>query len=319
MYNMGINVTANPYGRPQILKQRVLIALLCACLLPGMLFLSGCFQESTTLGNSKPVDIKGIEHIDIRYSADNIIISQGSTEKLLIKEYFTVDDANYYASTRINGETLAISSGMRPSEGSFSSHVDILLPPSYAGTLTVETKNGMISMTSPQRLSGLTFITDTGAVKMEDIVCESMEIHSNSGRINTENCAGSLAASSKSGSILSYANTGSASFSTVSGRIAASFDSVKGDIHADTKSGKVSVQVPRALGYQLIATTQSGRVTTPLSPDTTVTKTAIITQTNSGGAEETVEVKTLTGSSGVYLRSTISLQSTTGALSLSYS
>jgi hypothetical protein len=300
------------------LRRCAAIWFVIACLVASTLFLGGCFAQGTSLDNTRNLDLTNIDTIQIEYGIDNISFSESPSDKMVVKEYFSADNASYYANTTTDGTTLLVSSGYRPSSDSFSSHVEILLPSSYRKALTIQTVSGMITIDSAYRLGSLVAKSQSGAIKIDNVVAETIALSTVSGRITANGCAGMFECSSSSGTITGDDLKGGGDFSNASGKIDVAFDSVKGNIEATSSSGKIAIEIPKDLGYSLDIKTISGFLSTPLPASDIEKGTTTKSQTDENGNVETVQLNTLSGKSGVYQRSYISLESSTGAISLSY-
>ncbi|MDR0386993.1 MAG: hypothetical protein LBH57_03060, partial [Treponema sp.] len=89
----------------------------------ALFFLLAGFQEyagaedlsgELSLVNTVTVGLAGTENLSIDYSAAEVIVREGGTDELVIREYMKKDRPQYYARISRSGKSVSIRQGRRP-------------------------------------------------------------------------------------------------------------------------------------------------------------------------------------------------------------
>lgn len=203
---------------------KVFIAVLtCAVLImPGTAMAAA--TETTaypepSLINEQEWDVTGITSIEAVYAADRVAVLPSTNEKIVLKEYLTENNASYYAAAEVDGSTLKIELGARPS-GSYISRIEIYVPDTISGTVKVNTA---------------------------------------SGKIEINGYHGTLDATASSGKIEVIDSAISGCLSTASGAIEVSLTGLKGDLSAASGSGKVTAHIAASIDFIINASSTTGK------------------------------------------------------------
>lgn len=175
-------------------------------------------SEAIPLINTKEWDSSALLSVESFYATDNIYIMPSPTDKIILKEYLTDDNPDYYAHTEIKKNVLTIRSGGRPGTN-YKSYIELYVPDDVLNK--VETVSGAI--TADDYTGVLALSTTSGMVNIFD-----SDI---AGNINTVSGSIGLFPSTMLGDL--YANSHS-------GKITAIFPaSVSYNIKAETATGKI--------------------------------------------------------------------------------
>jgi len=309
-----------------------LLLFLLACALTPVL-LSGCAGSSATpLQNSRNCDLQGVDTVLVDYATDNITFLESSSSQLTVKEYISSSDSRYLGTVSQAGTALPITGGQRPASGtSFSSHVEIYLPVSYEGTLSVHTSTGSVTLSPTYHLTALQIQTTTGGVSLGTIYAGGISLNTTSGRISLDKGSGSLVATSDTGTILVKEFMGASTLKSSSGSLSITFDALVGDIAVESTTGKISISLPKNNDFLFHTRATSSSVKTDfdsLMKDNTASATTPVanispTPTPSPKASTSVSPTTgridLSATVGTYPVHTISVVSISGAISVKYS
>lgn len=127
--------------------------------------LNGC---ANTPANVQAIDIDDVDGINISYSSDNVTFYESETQQLVIKEYMNKNNAKYSADISISGNYVIIESGDRPL--GFQSYVEVYLPNTYNGNLSVNTENGAIIADKSFTLDEVNIGADNGALHWKTLL-----------------------------------------------------------------------------------------------------------------------------------------------------
>lgn len=272
------------------------LSVLTVCLF--VLSLSGCFSSRETLCSTYSYDPSSIDDIVLSYGNDNVNVYASSDDTITIKEYMSQDDPSYHATDTLDGNTLSITMGQRPSSDPyFSSYVDIYVPISYHGSLSVTTTSGLVTINSSYQLSDMSVATEGGSITLKSIACPDVTLTSDSGTISSSSSTGKLTCSTQTSPITANSISGYGSFTSDSGKITAQFKYVSGDIDVSDRAGKIALTLPSDTQMDFQATTTSGYIQTNFPTDVITQKadTELDANTASSGIVHTVTVSSVSG------------------------
>ncbi len=181
-----------------MIKKNLFFGLLL--LLPFALNAGGVSEKN--LVNTQAMDVSGLESISITYGADDIVFLESQDSQLVIKEYMTRDNKDYYAKITRSGSSLEIKEGKRPRVWNFSSKVEVYMPKAIGGSLTCRVGSGNIDSKIPELIfSGITLHTSSGDITAGNISAQTCAITVSSGSINVGKIIADTEIGAASGSI----------------------------------------------------------------------------------------------------------------------
>ncbi|MDO4356030.1 MAG: DUF4097 family beta strand repeat-containing protein [Clostridia bacterium] len=254
-------------------------ALLCP------LVLTGCAaSQPERLTNERFLSLDGIAALTISYDEESLVFFESDSDRLILREYMTADDSRYHARVTEGEDGIQIREGGKPLfKGDFSRRVEVGLPPTYHGRLTVTTTDGPIDLTNVALdLSELRVDSTSGEIRLADATATAMALSSTRGTMTLERIAaddihiettdGNVYCDGLSGSV-TYATThGSADFRSAvgcgsytasnSGDLYVAYIQVSGDLSLFNKNGDIHLTLPKSLSFRLTARTKNGTIQT---------------------------------------------------------
>ena len=177
-------------------------------------------HEEISLINTSEWDSSSLSMIEAYYAADNINIFPSPTDKVILKEYLTENQPDYYASAETKNNVLTIRAGDRP-KTNFQSCIEIYVPNTLLNGVKIETVSGAITINDYTGVLGLSTIS--GLVAVWD-----------------SNIAGTI--------------------DTISGEVQLYPTGLLGDLAVYSISGKIDADFAEAGNLNLIAKTVSGKI-----------------------------------------------------------
>jgi DUF4097 and DUF4098 domain-containing protein YvlB len=244
-------------------------------------FCGGNFE----LVNTQEIELENIIDVKIVYSSERVSVFMGTTDTLIIKEYMSENNSQYFAKIIHSGNTVTIENGDWPFRfflNAFNRRLEVYLPLSYQNTLNIKTSSGKIE-TSDLFCSKIGIESSSGNISVKSITADTINIKSASGKIHGEKIQGNINLCTSSGDIDFGATNGNVSVETSSGDIdlglvngsvnaKASSGDIRctivahtGDISLNTTSGTVRLNLPANLPFSFSSRTSSGKLSTPFS------------------------------------------------------
>jgi DUF4097 and DUF4098 domain-containing protein YvlB len=155
-------------------------------------------KANTPLVNTKSYPLAGITDINISYLADSITIKESTNDQIEIREYMAEDNKSYSANVAQNGSAMTINSGNRPEnygfpgEPAFPCSLEVLLPKSYHGNLSIGSVNAHVSSNVDFSLNTLDISSTLGNIDINKISAENIKLHSTSGTITVDQAVGNM-------------------------------------------------------------------------------------------------------------------------------
>ncbi|GHT54954.1 protein LiaG [Spirochaetia bacterium] len=248
---------------------------------------SGGLSEKN-LVNTQEIELGNINDLNIVYTWENVDLFENDTDKLIIKEYMTINKSNYYARITSAGDKIRIEKGKRPFGlgtgilfNSFSARVEVYLPASYTKNISVKTASGNIKADGEFSCSEISIESSSGNMSIKTLAADTLKlkassgniggetlrgnsnIHTSSGSIIFDNINSNVSAKSSSGRIELKRVTGSVTAEASSGSIRCTVTESAGNISLTAKSGGVTLNLPRNLVFNFSSKTSSGSLSTP--------------------------------------------------------
>lgn len=255
----------------------VVAGALCFLLLTG-----GCS------GSQEPVVIKEfalaeLNSIKIDYDGESVIIKESISEKVTVLEYLNKDRAKYFAEIDLRGGELNITEGARPIGNGVRSCLEIYVPASYRGSISVHTTDGKIQSCVALSLAQFRADTTNGAVEISNLSaqkvaassrggevwlknmnCRTCEIETTNGNVRLDNVEGAVAFHTKNGDLTARGLRGNGSFQAGGdGNLDVQFTVLSADVEARAKNGNIFLTIPGGQLFALEASSRNGSIKTP--------------------------------------------------------
>jgi hypothetical protein len=271
------------------------VFIACAAVAYGNGFTEAELTEAE-LVNTQHMDLKDVGSVKITYGSDAVKLFRGDSDVLVIKEYMSIDDSDYYArvsyATAANTERqLVIEHGKRPSSSGvgfgndFQSRVEIYMPASFTGAVAVKVTSGSLraddalrlSAISLESLSGSITLNDiksdtaavvktvSGSIRVQTVAAKKIQFSTTSGSIRCDVIDGTTVITTASGTIDLKMVTGALRANTASGSIRCAIAESAGDIALSAASGSITLDIPSNMGFHFSANMRSGSLSTPFS------------------------------------------------------
>lgn len=264
-------------------KFMYMIALMAAVLCFGGL--SGCSSEkSPQMTNENYFSLDNISDITISYDEENITFFESDSNELIVQEYMTADRSSYYAKADQRDNSIKISEGGKPFfKSGFLRYVEVYLPASYEGNLTVTTTDGDIDLSDVElQLSSLRIDSTGGKVELNSAEAKAVHLSSTEGtlevgglkgdQIRLETTSGSTVCEKLEGEVTYTSVSGDAKITSAvgcgsytvdnSGLLDVTYLEVTGDLYLFNKNDDVHITIPEKLEFEFRAETKNGSVST---------------------------------------------------------
>ncbi|QQO08446.1 DUF4097 family beta strand repeat-containing protein [Breznakiella homolactica] len=185
------------------MKKRLSAVIALLLYIPAAWIQGQVIQEKIMPVNSREIDLSEIREIRVSAGRDTVIIRDGASEKLIIREYMNKNREQYYARIDSRGPVLTVNHGARPVfSGGFTRHMELYLPASFRGTIALDTSGGNIDSTAAVlNLSRFSAGTASGIMEIGLVTADSIGLSSTSGSIACEGLSGDTEISTTSGSV----------------------------------------------------------------------------------------------------------------------
>ncbi|MDL2324216.1 DUF4097 domain-containing protein [Ruminococcaceae bacterium OttesenSCG-928-A16] len=225
-------------------------------------FLGGGEYNGLPLVNTQALPLEGISNLDISYVAEAVTVRYATDNQLTIKEYMNREDPTLLADISQNNGSIIVRNGRRAGLIFLRSYIEVYLPASWSGSLSIYTVSGTIKSDDAWILSSLNAKTTSGQVRFSTVVAPMVRLSSTSGSIALQKGVGTLEVNTVSGSIKIDAAEGDGSFKTISGSVRVHFDALRGHVNTSTVSGGIRLGLPAGASFELNAKSVSGNIHT---------------------------------------------------------
>lgn len=245
--------------------------------------LSACGSKGTN-PHILTYEIDNIHDVVISYDEEDITFFESSDDTLIIKEYMTDADSKYYAKVDMDHGYLHVSEGGKPLFGSFSRHIEVYLPKTYTGSLTVTSTNGNVDFSEVDiKVTSFRIDCSSGKVRIGKAYADIINLSSTSGtldivrlegkEINISNTKGEVICDEMSGNVTYVSTSGDIEIKSAVGRgsyraensgiLDITYTDVEGDLYLYNKNDDVELTLPKDLNFRFEAVTKNGSVSTP--------------------------------------------------------
>jgi DUF4097 and DUF4098 domain-containing protein YvlB len=142
---------------------------------------------AVNLVNEQEMRMEHINSIEILYQSEEITLFKSNTTSLIVKEYMSIDNSNYYADISNLENKLIIKRGSRPIElfNTFRSRVEIYIPISNMD-ITIKTTSGSIEIVDEYICSKMNIESSSGSISVNSIMADTINLKASSGSIHGE-------------------------------------------------------------------------------------------------------------------------------------
>ena len=176
-----------------------------------------------------------------------------------------------------------------------TNHVHIYLPKEYQKDLIIETNSGSVELADSFELNKVTIEQNSGDLKIKEIKADEMSFRTSSGSLKGDLLdSDNIKVASNSGSVKFGKILGNADLETKSGSIKTSFVSVSKNVQAVSKSGNVSIELPKNLSFDFQGETKSGSFLTDYEMSLSGPE-EVIAASIGNGDKKIVKIKTNSG------------------------
>lgn len=257
----------------------VMTAVLC------LTALTGCSRgEAMQMANELRFSTDDISDLTISYDEEKLAFFESDHDELVVREYMTADKSSYHAKVNQRGGSLKISEGGKPFfKNGFSRNIEVYLPSSYQGSLTVTSTNGDIDLSDIQlTLSALRIDCTSGKVELKYAKAQTIHLSSTSGTLKTgeliadqirlETTSGNTVCERLEGNVNYTSASGNAEIRSAagcgtykannSGKLEVTYSEVTGDLSFFNKNDDLKIKLPENLAFEFEAETKNGSVST---------------------------------------------------------
>lgn len=217
------------------------------CLLGGISIIAGLTacgsDEEMKLVNTESISIDSVANISLDYDADDLLIQNSKSKKIVLKEYMSRDKRKYYSQISQNNHAVAIKEGKRPIGSSFKSKMVLSVPKDYSGELEIHSTSGKVETTlSNKALASVSLDTTSGKISSNDLAANTITLTSTSGVIFSSNliAKNKIKIKSTSGPInVQDVDAKEMKLQTTSADT--KLKKIKGQVNYETKSGELTL------------------------------------------------------------------------------
>ncbi|AEV94715.1 DUF4097 family beta strand repeat-containing protein [Pediococcus claussenii] len=241
------------------------------------------FSGNLDLVNTVEFNLKNISDLDIAYRSASIIVTNGDSDKLVVKEYMSRFNDQYKLKSAQYDNRLEIREGIRPRLHWIKVRIEVQLPKDYDGSLNLESRDGKLvaknlhnekmklnlndysgSMQLDSVASNaLTVYVHSGSLTGDTIFANTIKMNAHSGSMRLNYISGKVAIMAQSGSVKIDHFAGTGAFDVNSGSLRLVADQLIGSNLINAKSGSVHVELAKGVNakYQLIANSSTAKIT----------------------------------------------------------
>lgn len=220
------------------------------------------YVETLNLVNEQEFTIDDVQRLDISYDSATVRVLPINGDKIILREYMSRNNPDYFAKSSFGSETLRITQGRYPRFLHLKVRVQILIPNNFKHDLRISNTSGLLYLNNISGLRTVKTTINSGNGYFNNISVENLSINAHSGRIKMENVksnnvlqllahsgsiridnvlGGKFEIKAHSGSIRGEGLGGSGTVITHSGAVSLNVTELTGDIIAESNSGAVKL------------------------------------------------------------------------------
>ncbi len=205
------------------------------------------------------IDIANVKNLQIGYQAETLLLKKSLDDKLHIHEYIGYTAYEYLGKVTSNRFKTTVRYGRRE-EVNRQTYVEIYLPESWEGELTVSSQYGHITSTEDWKWERFTAETNEGNITFKTIEAPRIRLASPNESILVEHAIGFTALHTMSGAIVARRIDGGAKLESSSGPIEAVFSSVNNLLEAGSIGGDIHLTLPKDQGLKVDGISKTGTI-----------------------------------------------------------
>lgn len=255
--------------------------------------------------NTKEWATSDLTEIQVIYNTDSIRVMPSETQNIVLKEYLSENNPQYYAGTSIADSILKIEGGSRPDSKNYVSNIELYVPAEFKGTINLYTNLGELrveNLTATKFIlkanNGGIWVTDSkgvldcnlgiGLLNVKNVTAAKFVLRANNGDIRITDSNGDLDCELNIGIITITGGSVTGTVTSKNGEVTFSPDKIAGNIQVTSKLGFIKATLPKDSSFNITATTKMSNIVNQFSDTWTVSQEGF-TQTLNGtwGTEPT--------------------------------
>jgi DUF4097 and DUF4098 domain-containing protein YvlB len=229
------------------------------------------------LVNSQTLDMNLVENLIVSYSSDNIVLLESNDSSLVLKEFMTRNNPEYFAKIDNSQGAITIRNGKRP--WLIRTRIEIYIPKTFTDNLVVNLRSGNLTTNYRMKHKAINLSVSSGNLKTSNISSDNvvvevssgnidileligndLTIRNGSGNIYINSFQGKANAVNRSGAIVVSNFVGEGTFDVKSGNIDLIVNDIFGDIYLSCNSGTIDLIMGRNISFFLNAEVRSGTI-----------------------------------------------------------
>lgn len=241
------------------------------------------YIETLNLVHEKSFDVQEVQHLVMTYDHATVRVLPADGDKIILREYMSRDNTDYFAKVRHTEGALTITQGRYPRFLHLKIRIQLLIPQNFAGNLQVMNYSGNLYMSGIRTLGAIQTAVQSGNARFENISAKNFTVKAQSGKLKLERVKARdqvrlfansgtirldhvlghvLAIKAHSGSIRGEEISGSGTIESHSGTVALSMSELTDDLAVVSRSGSVRIMMLIA-NYKFDLQAKSGTVHGP--------------------------------------------------------
>jgi DUF4097 and DUF4098 domain-containing protein YvlB len=232
------------------------------------------------LVNNQTLDMNFVENLIVSYSSDNIVLLESNDSSLVLKEFMTRNNPEYFAKIDNSQGAITIRNGKRPRQ--IRTRIEIYIPKIFTDNLVVNLQSGNLTANYGMKHKAINISASSGNINTSNISSENavvevssgnitineligndLTVRNGSGNININSFQGKANIVNQSGTIVVSNFTGEGTFDVKSGNMDLTVNDILGDIYLSSNSGNIDLIMGRNTSFILDAEVRSGTINAP--------------------------------------------------------
>ncbi|MCD8019866.1 MAG: DUF4097 domain-containing protein [Clostridiales bacterium] len=211
------------------------------------------------------LDISSVKTLQIGYHAETIFLYAAEGNTFLLREYIAgLSGSEYYAKVSANRFKTTIRHGRRE-EVNRDTYVEVFLPTSWHGELSLSSQYGSITTDTDWELERFTTETTEGTITVQGIKAPRIHLSSSVSALHIERAEGFVHMHSVSGPIMAGTIAGGGRLETSGSPIRAAFSSLNTIVECNTTSGDIELTLPPSGGMIIDGASKRGNITSEIA------------------------------------------------------
>lgn len=255
---------------------KLFLILIFAILGVNQLFALGTLD----LVNSQTLEMNLVKNLTVSYSSDNIVLLESNDSRLVLKEFMTRNNPEYFAKIENSQDSITIRNGKRP--WIIRTRIEIYIPKTFTDNLDVNLRSGNLTAnyrmnqktinlsvssgnlkTSNISSENVVVEVSSGNITIDELIGNDLTVRNGSGNININSIQGKVNTTNRSGNIVVNNFVGEGKFDVKSGSIDLTVNDIIGDISLSSNSGNLFLIMGQNISFVLDAEVRSGTINAP--------------------------------------------------------